>query len=171
MSFVKNMKVVSYVKYGNIAVVQVRILKGADVEFEFTEVTPNTEQANYMVHTKGSVTGYSPTGEVLGTRTAGETTDTSAITWPVGIVTIKADTEEYEYLCISKQDESRLYREEHHLTDAQELTITNDTKVLVLISGVVRLNGLDFTGPEVIEIKSPSVRLVSVGNSFVSKVS
>jgi hypothetical protein len=171
MNFVKNMKVVSYAKYSDIFVAQMRILKGADVEFEFTEVTSNTEQANYMIHIKGSVTGYSPTGEVLGTRTAGETTDTSAITWPAGIVTMKADTDEYEYLCVAKADESRLVREEHHLTNAQELTITNDTKALVLISGVVRLNGLDFTGPEVIEIKSPSVSLVSVGNSFVSKVS
>ena len=171
MSNIVNLQTVSYVFYGRMVVGHMRIVKGSDVKFEYSEPTANTEQVNYIVHVKGSATGYSSTGEVLGTRSAGETTNTSLITCPVGIVTMKADTDEYEYLCFYKVDETPVVREEHRLTDGQELAITNETKVLVLISGTVRLNGVDFTGPEAIEIKSNSVRLVSVGDSFISKVS
>ena len=168
---VVNLEPVSYITVGRLVVGQLRITKGADVQVECDEPTLNTTQQNYVIHTKGSLTCYGPNGEVVGSRTAGETTDTSSFIWPAGITTAKANTDEYEYLCLYKIDETPVVREEHHLTDGQELTITNQTKVLVVISGAVSLNGLDFTGPEVIQIKSPSVRLVSIGDSFVSKVS
>jgi hypothetical protein len=152
-------------------VVQVRFFKGADIAFEFSEPLPDTEQTSYMVHIKGFATVYSPTGEVLGTRNVGDTTDTSVVNCPAGIVTLTAETDECQYLCISKLDDSRVVRQEQRLTDGQELIINNDIKALLIISGEVSLNGLDFTGPEVIQIKSPSVRLVSVGDSFVSQLS
>jgi hypothetical protein len=167
---IKNLETISVLRRGHLTIGQLRIKKGADVKIECEEQIANTEQHNYLIHTKGSVICYGPNGELVGTRTAGETTQSSLITWPAGISTLKANTDEYEYLCIYNLNNSPVIREEHRLTDGQELLITNDTKVLVLIAGTVRLNGVDFVGSEVIEIKSPSVRLVSVGNSFVSKV-
>ena len=152
-------------------VTQVSVLKCADVQFEFQEGIADSEQAGYMMIIKGSGTGYGPNGEVLRTRQVGDTTDNAGAYCPAGIVTTKADTDECQFLCASKIDNTPVVREEHRLTDGQQLTITNETKVLVVIFGEVRLNGVDFTGPEVIQIKSPSVNLVSIGDSFVSKLS
>jgi hypothetical protein len=171
MSLVKNLEPVGRNRYATFDITHVRFRKNADVIFENTDELSSAEQMYYTIHVKGLAFAYGPDGEQFARREAGNTTDTDFVQWPIGLITLKAQTDEYEYLCVTKHNQSRVNREEHHLTDGQELTITNDTEVLAVISGVVRLNGLDITGPEIVEIKSPSVRLVSVGNSFVSKIS
>ena len=120
----------------------------------------------YIIYTAGTINVFNEDGELVLSRTAGDSTDSNFAALPAGIHYFECDDEKVDFYSITKVDGSRVNRKEHRLAHNTEIDIV-DPCALFIATGYIDVPGLgNVLAPYVLVVTEP-VHLTAIDDSFI----
>lgn len=110
-------------------------------------ISVNSQSDKYIVYTKGAVIMRDVNDNVIVTRTAGETTDSSVFDVEAGTYFFETDGDLSEFYSTTKRDQSKVTRVEHRVAAEDELVFDKQTLVFLAIGSALNESGDEMTGP------------------------
>lgn len=116
-------------------------------------ISESSQTDKYIVYTKGAVIMRDVNDNVIVTRAAGDTTDSTVFTVEEGTYFFETDDDMSEFYSVTKRDRSKVNRTEHRLPVDGEHTFEQAGLVFLAIGGVLNENGDEIVGPVAFEVK------------------